>query len=657
MKYALGLDIGSSSIKSALIALETRELLDVVQSPNSEMDIISRQAGWAEQHPDIWWKHVCLSITELLRKHRINPNEIASIGISYQMHGLVIVDSNQQVLRPAIIWCDSRATPIGESAYKALGQDFCMTNFLNSPGNFTASKLKWIQDNEPEIYNRMHKFMLPGDYIAMKLTGEISTTINGLTEGILWNFHKKTIAKSLLDYYKINENVVPDIVPCFTDSLHVSKKTASELGLSSKTRVSYRAGDQPNNALSLQVLNPGEIAATSGTSGVVYGVVDTLISDAASRINSFAHINHTEEQNRIGALLCINGAGIQYSWMKHNIARENQTYQDMERMMESVPVGSDGLTILPFGNGSERMFQNQNINAHILNIEFNRHSRAHMYRAAVEGVAFSFVHGMQILQELGLSIDFIRVGNDNMFQSKIFSTTIATLLDNQIDMYQTTGAIGAAKASAFGIGYYSDLKEALSESTPLISYVPDKKYDPCFQAYGYWKSMLGRTKDSSEAFGKKQLQFKKKNYILKEELKDKSQKLIQKNLHIDKLISEFQSLKTKIKDLKSAEHVEDLKSIIRQIDQSIKSEQDDNNIDMYQKYLNIPFIKKLNQKFPNLTVEDLRLSYFIYQKLSTKEISQQFSLSTRGVETKRYRLRKKFELGTEISLVEYLNGV
>lgn len=487
--YLIGYDIGSSSIKAALVDAISGETISIIQSPEKEMDIIAKQTGWAEQEPEVWWDNLCSATKKLLTTTTIDPELIRGVGIAYQMHGLVLVDKDQQVLRPSIIWCDSRAVAIGDQAFQDLGESTCLHNYLNSPGNFTASKLKWVKEQEPELYQRIDKMMLPGDYIAMKLTGEICTTPSGLSEGILWDFQKGSIASELLSYYGIKENLIPTIVPTCSEQGKVTAAAAKMTGLPIGIPISYRAGDQPNNALSLNVLEPGEIAATGGTSGVVYGVIDKAVYDKASRVNSFAHVNYTEDQERIGVLLCINGAGIQYSWMNQQVARDNISYTDMEQMASSVPIGSEGLRILPFGNGAERMLSNQNISAQINNLQFNRHKRAHIYRAGLEGIAFSFVYGIQLLKEMGFTIDVMRVGNDNLFQSTIFSSTIANLVGCKITIVETTGAAGAAKAAGLKTGFYKTLKEAIGSNGEVMTYHPEKK-EAYEKAYQIWKSDL-----------------------------------------------------------------------------------------------------------------------------------------------------------------------
>jgi xylulokinase len=488
--HLLAYDIGSSSIKAALVRAEDGMPIGVVQYPDKEMDIQSPQAGWAEQDPETWWDHLCKATSKLLQQYPIPLSSIKGIGIAYQMHGLVLVDKNQKVLRPAIIWCDSRAVAIGAKALLDMGENYCLSHLLNSPGNFSASKLKWVRDNEPDLYRQIHKLLLPGDYIAMKLSGEICSTVSGLSEGIFWDFKNSEISQRLLAYYDIDPSLLPDIQPTFSIQGKTSQQAASETGLVAGIPISYRAGDQPNNALSLNVFRPGEVAATGGTSGVVYGIVDQAVYDPQSRVNGFAHVNHQKDQPRIGILLCINGAGIQYRWLKQQT--QQNSYEQMEALLAEVPVGAKGLRVLPFGNGAERMLGNRSPGAHLINLDFNRHGRAELYRAGLEGIAFAFVYGMQILKDMGLQLSVIRVGNDNLFQSDTFSTTIATLVDSKIEVMNTTGAIGAAKAAGVATGMYPSLEAALANYELVRAYVPLSQKEAYREAYGLWVGDLER---------------------------------------------------------------------------------------------------------------------------------------------------------------------
>ncbi|HMU03588.1 MAG TPA: FGGY family carbohydrate kinase, partial [Saprospiraceae bacterium] len=471
--YLIGFDIGSSFIKGAIFDSNTNEVFARSKQPADEMDIISRQSGWAEQMPEIWWSNLCTLTKKLLNQSKIPPHEIKGIGISYQMHGLVLIDKDHQVLRPSIIWCDSRAVSIGSEAFEQLGETYFQQNLLNSPGNFTISKLKWVKDNEPDIYKRIYKILLPGDYINMKLTGKVNTTISGLTEGMFWNYKEKRIAYEVLHHFDLDHKFIPEITGTFSVMGEVNAEAAAATGLQIGTPVTYRAGDQPNNALALNIMKPGEIAATSGTSGVLYGIVDKYLYDPQSKVNAFAHVNYEENFKSLGILLCLNGAGIQYAWVKHQIALSGGTYEDMERMVASVGVGSDGICILPFGNGAERIFDNKNLGSHIFNLDFNRHTRAHIYRASLEGVAFSFVYGVKFLKEMGLDVNVIRVATENMFQSKVFATTIATLLDANIEVVATNGAIGAARAAGVKAGIYPNIEAALNKIEIESTFFPD----------------------------------------------------------------------------------------------------------------------------------------------------------------------------------------
>lgn len=488
--YLLGYDLGSSSIKAALVEVESGATVAIENYPDQEMEIISHELGWAEQEPNEWWVNLQKVTEKLLASYPVDTSLIKGIGVAYQMHGLVVVDKNKEVLRPSIIWCDSRAVEIGSKAFDDIGSDKCLKHLMNSPGNFTASKLKWVKDNEPELFSKIDKIMLPGDFIAMKMTNEIKTSISGLSEGMMWDFQDEKVASFLLENYCISEELIPEYVESVSNQGVLTEEAAGYLGLTAGIPVGYRAGDQPNNAMSLGVLNPGEVAATGGTSGVVYGVVDKAAIDSQTRVNGFAHVNHSPNDPRIGVLLCINGSGIQYSWVKQLAADEGMDYPDLERQAEQVPVGSDGLRIIPFGNGAERVLENQNPGGHIVNIQFNRHKKAHVYRAALEGIAFSFIYGMEIMQDMGLDVGVIKVGNDNLFQSEIFSTTIASVIGCEIQMVKTTGAIGAAKAAGVAAGIYGSLEEAFEKMEIVKIYKSTDDIAPYKESYQVWKQDL-----------------------------------------------------------------------------------------------------------------------------------------------------------------------
>jgi len=488
--YLLGFDIGSSSVKVSLVDGENGNCVASSFHPKQEMIITAHEAGWAEQKPELWWENLKLALADVLTESKVDPQTIDSIGISYQMHGLVMVDKNHEVIRPSIIWCDSRAAAIGDRAFDEIGRQRCLTNLLNSPGNFTASKLKWVKDNEPELFAKVHKIMLPGDWIAMKLTGEIQTTVSGLSEGIMWNFKENTIADMLFENYGFSSEIIPEIVPTFAVQGRVSAKMAAELGLSTKTKISYRAGDQPNNALSLNVLNPGEIAATAGTSGVVYGVSDEIKYDPQSRVNTFAHVNHTTENTRLGVLLCINGTGILNAWLKRMVG-ENISYEDMNKLAAEIPIGSAGLNILPFGNGAERVLNNKNIGSILNGINFNIHQKGHLLRAAQEGIVFSFKYGMDIMQNIGINASVIRAGKANMFLSPIFRNTLAGVTGATIELYNTDGSVGAARGAGIGSGYYKNANEAFSNLKKLEVIEPDNSKVAEYQdAYSKWETVL-----------------------------------------------------------------------------------------------------------------------------------------------------------------------
>lgn len=489
--YLLGYDIGSSSVKACLVEAASGKIIASDFYPKEEMKITAIKPGWAEQEPEDWWSNLKNAHQSIMTKSGVKSEDIKAIGITWQMHGLVLVDKDQKVLRPSIIWCDSRAVSYGEKAFDAIGHERCLSHLLNSPGNFTASKLAWVKEHEPEIFQKIDKIMLPGDYIAMKLSGDAVMTIEGLSEGMFWDFKNKCLSEDVLSYYGIPKSFFPEIKPIFGLQGEVSAPAAKELGLKKGTPITYRAGDQPNNALSLNVFNPGEIASTAGTSGVVYGVLDQLDYDKKSRVNTFAHVNYTEELTRLGVLLCINGTGILNSWLKRNLALDGMSYNDMNNLAAQSTIGANGVSIIPFGNGAERVLENKEVNCSIHGINFNVHNKADLLRAAQEGIVFSYEYGMEIMKEMGMNIHLIRAGYANMFLSPLFAQTLASVSGATIELFNTDGAAGAAKGAGMGAGIYASNDEAFGSLEKLSVIEPESdKENQYREAYQRWKELI-----------------------------------------------------------------------------------------------------------------------------------------------------------------------
>lgn len=491
MKYLIGYDIGSSSIKACLLDAETGKILASATSPSSEMSMLAVQAGWAEQDPNMWW-HEVVNATQILKKRvPFDSAEVGGIGISYQMHGLVLVDKNQIALRPSIIWCDSRAVEIGNKAFNDLGEAYCLEHYLNSPGNFTASKLRWVIENEPHVWEQVDKMMLPGDFIAMRMTGETCTTVSGLSEGIFWDFKNRQIASKLLQNYGITEGVVPSIVSTFSNQGTLTKSAATALGLSEGTPVAYRAGDQPNNAFSLNVLNAGEVAATAGTSGVVYGINETANFDSQSRVNSFVHVSDTVENTRNGVLLCVNGTGILNSWLRRMAG--GLSFEEMNIKAAETPIGAEGLTFIPFGNGAERILENKPSSASMEGLNFNIHQTGHVFRAAQEGIVYALQYGLEIMKNMGVDVETVRAGHANMFLSPIFREAFANTTGASIELYDTDGAAGAARGAGVGVGYYKSFKEAFVGLNKIQTLDPQKDLQAAYtEGYERWKTILNK---------------------------------------------------------------------------------------------------------------------------------------------------------------------
>jgi xylulokinase len=490
----LGIDIGTSSVKVSVVDAASQKVMASAQYPDEESPIIALHPGWAEQSPEMWWEHAQHAIGLCNKTAAYNPADIAAIGIAYQMHGLVLVDKDQKVLRNSIIWCDSRAVEIGDKAFEAIGQEQCLSHLLNSPGNFTASKLAWVKENEPEIYNKIDKAMLPGDFIAMKLTGEVTTSVSALSEGVFFDFKTNSISKDVINYFGFDEALFPTVKEVFSSHGNLQTSVAQKLNLKQGIPVTYKSGDQPNNALSLNVLNPGEVAATAGTSGVIYGVTDQLGYDKQSRVNTFAHVNYTEQQKRLGVLLCINGVGSMYRWLKQTFGAA-ESYLQMNAKASEAPLGSDGLRVLPFGNGAERMLNNKIVGAHFHNIDLNIHTQAHVIRAVQEGIAFSFRYGLDIMRENGMNPTIIRAGKNNLFLSELFTESFVNITGVPVELYKNDGSVGAALGAGIGAQIFSSPKQAFEHMHPVQLVQPStKQLEPAYQG---WKALLEKQLDKT----------------------------------------------------------------------------------------------------------------------------------------------------------------
>jgi xylulokinase len=483
----LGIDLGTSSIKVSVIDVETQQWIASAQFPEEEVGITSLQVGWAEQSPETWWKNIREAIKKINATRKYDPKDIRAIGIGYQMHGLVLVDKRQNVLRDSIIWCDSRAVEVGNEALSAIGTDICACSLLNSPGNFTASKLGWVKRNEPKIYEQVDKMMLPGDFVGMKLTGDITTTPSALSEGIFWDFAKEEVSRDVMKHFGFNTDMVPKVRPVFSCHGNLREVVAKELSLKPGIPVSYKAGDQLNNAVSLNVFQPGEVAATAGTSGVIYAMTDKLFADKFSRVNAFAHVNHASNQRRLGVLLCINGTGIMNRWTRDLSASD---YKVMNELASHVNPGSDGLLVFPFGNGAERIFENKIIGAHILNIDLNKHSKAHIFHAVQEGIVFSFKYGLEIMKENGIKPSVMRVGRANMFLSDLFAKAFVNTTNIPVEMYNSDGSVGAAIGAGIGAGIYSSTEQAFRRFQMIGRVDPSEQAAQYENFYTNWKNEL-----------------------------------------------------------------------------------------------------------------------------------------------------------------------
>ena len=483
MAHVLGIDLGSSSVKVSLLDTATGRTLDQEQRPAAaEMAIEAPRPHWAEQDPHRWWANTTEAIRALKARHSLA--EVSAIGVAYQMHGLVLLDAEGEVVRPSIIWCDSRAVALGREAAESIGQHRIETTTLNGPGNFTASKWAWVARHEPEVLARATTVMLPGDYIAFKLTGERNTTASGLSEMILWDFGQRRPASFVLEHYGLDVDLLPPLVPTFGDQGTVLAEVAQEFGFRQNARVAYRAGDQPNNAYALNVLEPGETAATAGTSGVVYAVTDQRVYDRQQRVNAFLHVNAAAEAERLGVLLCVNGTGSAYAWLRRTLgATALPDYAQVNAWAAESEIGGDGLRFYPWGNGAERMLGNADLGARLEGLTFARHGAPELCAAVQDGIAAALTYGTRGLDDVGARPQVVRAGRANLFLSDRFAQAFAQLGEAPLQLYDTDGAQGAARGAAVGAREYADHAEALASLRVVAEFEPRAELAAAYEDY------------------------------------------------------------------------------------------------------------------------------------------------------------------------------
>ncbi len=481
----LGIDLGSSSVKVSLLDESGGQVLARTTVPElGEMGMTRPKPGWAEQSPELWWDLTCQGIRQVMEGR--DASNLRGIGIAYQMHGLVCMGANDEVLRPAILWCDSRAVEIGERYFGEIGRDKCLAHLHQSPGNFTVSKLAWVRENEPDVYAKIDKVGLPGDYLAYRLSGEWQTTDGGLSEAAAWDFSKGEMANFLMGGMGLKASLWPNRVPILGLQCEVSRAAAAELGIPAGVPISYRAGDQPNNAFALGANAPGDVAASGGTSGVLYGVSEAPLADAQQRVNPFLHVTHRQDQPRIGVLMCLNGAGSQMAWLRRITGVD---YDQLNEQASSVSPGADGLTCLPFGMGAERILGNRTVGMQWRGGDFGKHGVGELSRACFEGIALAFRYGAEAMAAAGVEIRSVRAASSGLFLSPVFAQALADLLQAPIDCIAANGADGAARAAALGAGHYGSVTEASAVLKVKRSYVPQSNTEYA-EVYDRWRDLL-----------------------------------------------------------------------------------------------------------------------------------------------------------------------
>lgn len=465
----LGIDVGTSSVKVSIVGEDGVILASATAPASSERAINSPNPNWAEQNPEDWWEDAQQAILNLPLEARL---QVEAIGIAYQMHGLVLVDSQFQPVRPSIIWCDGRNIQESQILAESLGLDALENRLLNKPGTLTLAKLAWVAEHEPETLAKAHTFGLPGDFIAYKLTGEWSTTKSGYSEMVGWDFGASIPFEE--GFRKAGWKLpLPEARPNLEEGAPIQKVIAEKLGLPPSARVTYRAGDQPNNAFGLGVLQQGETAISAGTSGVLYGIGDSS-PGLHEGINRFLHVN-----SQIGVLMCLNGVGSALAFARRTWF-QNQSYEALSELAsqanpENCPY------FFPFGNGAERILSERAFSG-FTELDFNRHNLPELARSVFEGIAFAYRLGSEKMEKAGCLSKVVNGTESGLLKSSFFAQLLANELQVELILSEGDGSTAAARGAALGI------KKILPKPAPLKRYLPTSPAN--HERFSHWHKIL-----------------------------------------------------------------------------------------------------------------------------------------------------------------------
>jgi xylulokinase len=488
MAYLIGIDIGTSGTKVIAIDEDGR----LAASASAEYELLTPRPLWAEQRAEDWWDATCSCLQKITAQ--IPAEEVAGVGLSGQMHGLVMLDAQHQVLRPAILWCDQRTQEQCDYITQAVGKETLVAETCNPVlTGFTAPKIIWARDHEPEVYERARQFLLPKDYVRFKLTGEFATEVSDASGTSLLNVPERNWSRKVLSALQIDPAHLPKVYESFEVSGRISAAGAQATGLKEGTPVVGGGGDQAAGAVGNGIVQSGIISVTTGTSGVVFAFADTPAIDPALRVHTFCHAV-PNKWHVMGVML---SAGGSLRWYRDTLgAPENRVaklmgvdpYELISREAATVSAGSEGLVFLPYLTGERTPHPDPQARGAWAGLTV-RHTKAHMARAVMEGVAFGLRDSLEILKDMGVSIGNVRASGGGarsdvwrQIQADVFNLPLSTINSDQ------GPALGAALLAGVGAGVYASIEEACSTVVKVVSTTPVQResaevYEKYYEVY------------------------------------------------------------------------------------------------------------------------------------------------------------------------------
>lgn len=454
MKF-LGIDVGTGGSRAVVIDDNGKVLATAIAVHE---DFISPEIGWAEQNPEDWWRACVLAIREVLQT--VNAEEIAAIGFSGQMHGSVFLDDSDKVIRPALLWCDQRTEKQCREITEKIGAEKLIT-LVSNPAvtGFTLPKILWLRENEPQNFKKVKSILLPKDYIRLKLSGDKASDVADSSGTLLFDVPNRKWSDEMLSAFEIDEKLLPKVYESIEVTGKISKTAADVTGLKVGTLLVAGAGDNAAGAIGMGITEKGKTSSTIGTSGVIFAVTDAPKLDLKGRIHTLCHAIPNRWHNT-GVTLA---AGLSFKWFRENFG-DGKLYDELVNEAEKVSSGSDGAIWLPYLMGERSPHLDPNARAAFVGLTAS-HTKAHLTRAVLEGVAFSLRDSLEIFKESGAEISSVRLGGGGA-KSKLWRQIQADVYNKSVEIIEADegAAFGAAILAGVGAGAWKTVDEACEKT-------------------------------------------------------------------------------------------------------------------------------------------------------------------------------------------------